>query len=80
MAKENVKPPQENNSRPARSSSKRGQNNTGVDLVWVVGNLNRIMADLAMYPPDMRQAWKVSHEGPRGRVLVEFHPVEPVES
>ena len=80
MPKENAKTPQRSNSRPARTASKRGQNNTGVDLVWVVGNLNRIMADLAMYPPDMSQGWKVSHEGPRGRVLVEFQPVEPVES
>lgn len=47
------------------------------EIEWLVGNLNQILADLAMYPPDMKQAWKFSHEDPRGRILVEFQPSKP---
>ena len=55
----------------------QGGTNGTRELEWLVGNLNQILADLAMYPPDMRQAWKFSHEDPRGRILVEFQPSKP---
>ena len=44
----------------------------GID--WLVGNLNQIMTDLVLYPPDMNQGWRFSHEDPRGRLVVEFQP------
>ena len=46
--------------------------NQGID--WLVGNLNQIMTDLVLYPPDMAQGWRFSHEDPRGRLVVEFEP------
>jgi len=58
----------------SKANGKEANNGRQNEMEWLVGNLNRILADLAMYPPDMTGAWKISHEDPRGRILVEFQP------
>lgn len=55
-------------------NGKNAQNGSNNQLDWLVGNLNQILTDLAMYPPDMKETWKISHEDPRGRIMVEFQP------
>ena len=51
-----------------------GQGNADTGMDWLVGNLNQIMTDLVLYPPDLGQGWRFSHEDPRGRLVVEFQP------
>jgi hypothetical protein len=60
----------------SRKSSSRGKKDNGEEngMQWLVGNLNQIMADIAMYPPDMGENWKVAREDSKGRLMVEFEP------
>jgi hypothetical protein len=60
-----------------RSNNSAETNGGTREIEWLVGNLNQILADLAMHPPDMQQAWRFSHEDPRGKILVEFQPSKP---